>query len=160
MVTVDYTLKDDKGIVIDSSKESGPFSYIQGMEETLPGMEEILEGQKEGFTFDGVIPCDKAYGKRDKEFFMPVPKDDFENADALEVGMSISIINNYDEAQEMEIIAIDNENITIDANSPYADMDIQFSCKVLEVREATKEEIEESLEELHHHDEDCDCGNH
>ena len=50
-VTIEYSLKDDKGIVIDSSELSGPFFYIHGMEETLPGMEEILEGQKVGFTF-------------------------------------------------------------------------------------------------------------
>ncbi len=154
-VTVEYSLRDANNIVIDSSKESGPFTYVYGRGQTLPGMEEILEGQEEGFTFDGLIPCDKAYGKKDKEFHIPVPKDEFENIDDLEVGMHLSITNNYDEQQEMEIIAIDKENVTIDANSPYADMDIKFECKVLEVRDATEEEIKEATFEC-----GCGCGEH
>lgn len=153
-VTLEYTLKDDQGVTIDSSKESGNFFYVHGMEQTLPGMEEILDGQDSGFTFDGIIPCEKAYGKKSKEFYMPVPKEDFENPEYLEVGMSLSIENNYGEQQEMEIIAIDSKNVTIDANSPYADMDIQFTCRVLEVREATKEELEEAQEEYEH---ECEC---
>lgn len=154
-VTIEYTLKDANNIVIDSSNESGPFTYIHGMDETLPGMEEILDGKEEGFTFDGEIPCEKAYGKKDKEFFMPVPREEFEDADDLEVGMFLSIMNNYDEQQEMEIISIDDENITIDANSPYADMDIKFTCKIIEVRDATEEELKEAQEA---HDHECGCG--
>lgn len=159
MVTVEYSLKDNKGIIIDSSEKSGEFTYIQGLDQTLQGMEEILEGQKLDFTFDGEIPCEKAYGKKDKEFFMPVPREEFEDVDNLVVGTFISIMNNYEEAQEMEIISIDKENITIDANSPYADMDIGFTCKVIEVRDATEEELKEAQEE-HDHECDCGCGDH
>ncbi len=159
LVTLEYTLKDSNSINIDNSKDSGPFVYIHGMDETLPGMEEILEGQEVGFTFDGEIPCEKAYGKRDKDQFVPVPKDEFEDFDDLEVGMHLSIMNNYEEAQEMEIIAIDKENVTIDANSPYVDMDIKFTCKITEVRDATEEELKEAQEE-HDHECGCGCGDH
>lgn len=153
VVTVEYTLKDNNNIVIDSSEVNGPFTYIHGHEQTLEGMEDILLGKDDAFTFDGVIPCEKAYGKKDKEFFMPVPKSEFENIDDLKVGMSLAIMNNYDESQDMEIIAIDDTTVTIDANSPYADMDIKFTCKVLEVRDATEEELAEAAEE-----EECGCG--
>ncbi len=159
MVTFEYSLKDEKGITIDSSEQSGPFTYIHGMEQTLPGMEDILDGKENGYTFDGEIPCDKAYGKKDKEFYVPVPREEFENADDLVVGTSISIMNSYEELQEMEIIAVDKENITIDANSPYADMDLKFICKVIEVRESTSEEIKEAQEE-HDHECGCGCGDH
>lgn len=155
MVTFEYSLKDEKGITIDNSEKSGPFTYIHGMEQTLPGMEDILDGKEFGFIYDGEIPCEKAYGKKDKEFFIPVPREDFENVDDLVVGNSISIMNSYEEPQEMEIIAIDNENITIDANSPYADMDLKFSCKVIDVRNATEEELDEAQEEH-----ECGCGDH
>lgn len=153
VVTVEYSLKDNNNIVIDSSEISGPFTYVHGHEQTLEGMEDILLGQEEDFIFDGVIPCEKAYGKKDKEFFMPVPKSEFENIDDLKVGMSLAIINNYDESQDMEIISIDDTTVTIDANSPYADMDIKFTCKVLEIRDATEEELAEAAEE-----EECGCG--
>lgn len=154
-VTFEYTLKDVNGNIIDSSEKSGDFTYVHGMEQTLPGMEEVLEGKEEGFTFDGVIPCTKAYGEKSDEFHIPVPKSEFEDCSEYKVGMHLSIVNNYDENQEMEIVAIDEENIIIDANSPYAGMDIGFTCKVLEVREATKEELEEAKELLEHN---CDCG--
>lgn len=161
VITIEYTLKNDKGETIDSSEKAGPFTYIQGMEQTLEGMEEILDGKEEDFTFDGLIPCDKAYGKKDDEFHIPVPTAEFENLDDLKVGGFLTIMNNYDEPQDMEIVAIDDENVTIDANSPYADMDIKFTCKVLEVREATEEELQEAKEELeddHHHEHGDSCG--
>ncbi|MGL1893882.1 MAG: FKBP-type peptidyl-prolyl cis-trans isomerase [Spirochaetaceae bacterium] len=155
LVTIEYSLKDSNKINIDNSKESGPFSYLHGMDQTLPGMEDILDGQEVGFTFDGEIPCEKAYGKRDKEQFIPVPKEEFEDVADFEVGMSLSIMNNYDEPQEMEIMAIGKDTVTIDANGPYVDMDIKFTCKVIEVRDATAEELKEAQEE---HDHECGCG--
>ncbi|MBN2617519.1 MAG: FKBP-type peptidyl-prolyl cis-trans isomerase [Spirochaetales bacterium] len=154
-VTVEYSLKDDKGVVIDSSEISGEFTYVHGMEQTLEGMEDILEGKEAGFTYEGVIPAAKAYGNRSDEFLIPVPKEEFEDTDSFEVGSFLSIENNYGEIQEMEIVSVDDENVTIDANSPYADMDISFSCKVIEVRDATEEELAEAMED---HEHDCNCG--
>ncbi len=153
MVSLEYSLADTNGNLIDKSEKGEAFEYIHGHEMTLEGIEEILEGKEAGFTYEGVIPCDKAYGKRDQMFFIPVPKEEFEDVDKFEVGMKLTIVNNYDEEQEMEILEIDDENVTIDANSPYADMDIKFSCKVIDVRKATQEEIDE-IEEEH----SCGCG--
>lgn len=159
VVTINYSLIDENGDIIDSSEVSEPFTYVHGMEQTLPGIEEVLNGKETGFKYDGIIPCESAYGKKDDEFLIPVPKEDFENHEEFKVGMHLSIVNNYGEEQEMEIVAIDDKNITIDANSPYADMDIKFKCEVLEVRDATEEEIKEA-NELHEHDCDCGCGSH
>lgn len=158
-VTFEYSLIDEKGVEIDSSEKSGPFTYVHGYSETLTGMEEILDGKEEGFIFDGVIPCEKAYGRRSDENLVPVPREEFEDCSNFEVGMFLNIVNSYDEPQEMEIVAIDKENITIDANGPYADMDIKFSCKVLEVRDATEDEIKEASE-IHTHECGCGCGDH
>lgn len=156
-VTFEYTLKDSSGTVIDDSRDYGPFFYIHGVEEILPGMEEVLDGKEEGFQYEGIIPCEKAYGEKSDEFHIPVAKAEFKNLDKLKAGMTLLIDNNYGEKQEMEIISIDDENVIIDANSPYAGMDIGFTCKVLEVRKATEEELEEVN---HIHDHDCDCGDH
>lgn len=159
VVSIEYSVSDLDGNVIDSSDSSEVFTYIHGYEMTLPGIEEVLTGKEEGFTYEGIIPAEKAYGKRDEEFFIPVPKSEFKHITDFSVGMKIAIVNNFGDEQEMEIVAVDGDNVTIDANSPYVDKDVKFTCKVVEVREVTEEELKE-MEDEHSHDCDCGCGDH
>lgn len=165
VVSIEYSLKDTEGTVIDSSENSGAFTYIHGMAQTLPGIEEVLNGKEAGFTYEGTIPAEKAYGEKSDDYHIPVPRSEFPEGDTLKAGMFITIVNNYEEEQEMEIISVDDENIVIDANSPYAGKDVLFTCNVLEVREATEEEIEEATHSCGcgcgddcDCDGDCDCG--
>lgn len=161
VVSIEYKVTDPDGNIIDSSENSEIFTYIHGYDMTLPGIEEVLTGNKEGFTYEGIIPAAKAYGEKSEEFFIPVPKKEFKHIDEFSVGMKITIVNNFGDEQDMEVVAVDDENVTIDANSPFAGLDLNFSCKVLEVREVTQEELKElEAEEHHHHGEDCGCGNH
>lgn len=160
VVSIEYKVTDPEGNIIDSSDSSEVFTYIHGYDMTLPGIEEILTGKEEGFTYEGIIPAEKAYGKRSEEFFIPVPKSEFKHITEFTAGMKIAIVNNFGDEQEMEVVAVDDDNVTIDANSPYVDLDLNFSCEVLEVREVTPEELKELEEEHHHHDCDCGCEDH
>lgn len=161
VVSIEYTLTDLEGNLVDSSENSEVFTYIHGYEMTLPGIEEVLDGKEEGFSYSGTIPCEKAYGKRDKEYFIPVPKSEFKHIDNFSIGMKILIVNNFGDEQEMEVVDMDDNSVTIDANSPWADKDLNLELKVLEVREVTPEELKEMEEESHHHHgPDCGCKDH
>jgi len=90
-VTVEYTLKNDAGDVLDTSSNRGPLTYIQGVGNMIPGFESALEGKKSGekFAFE-VAPAD-GYGEKDANLMFSVPKDRFQGVQDLKVGMRFEV---------------------------------------------------------------------
>src|SRR5947209_38430 len=86
VVTIDYTLTDDHGAVIDSSSGQEPLSYIQGAGNIVPGLETALEGKSAGDALKVTVPPAEAYGERDEELVQAVPRDRFPSGD-ISVGM-------------------------------------------------------------------------
>lgn len=141
VVSIDYTLTDNNGAVIDSSEGHGPLAYLQGHGNIIPGLESALEGKTEGDALQvSVAPAD-GYGERDDALTQQVPRQMFENADDIQVGMQFQTSSE----QGMHIVtvtAVDTENVTVDANHPLAGQTLNFDVKVVEVRDATAEEVE------------------
>ena len=140
VVTFEYTLTDDGGAVIDSSKGREPFAYIQGTGNIIPGLEDALEGKSAGEQVQARIPPERAYGERDNRLSQVVPKDRCEGAETLEVGMQF---HTQGEAghQVVTITSVEDNEVTVDANHPLAGMHLNFDVTVLEVRDATEEEL-------------------
>ena len=55
-VSLEYTLKDANGEVLDSSDVMGPLEYIHGYNMIISGLEKALEGKEEGAEFKQVVP--------------------------------------------------------------------------------------------------------
>lgn len=151
MVTIDYTLTDNEGTVIDTSRGNEPFSFIQGTGSIIPGLEEALEGKTKGEQVNVTIAPDKAYGERNEDMIITIPKERFQDADSLEPGMQFQI-NTPAGANVLRIVEIEGDNVVADGNHPLAGVTLTFDVDVRDVREATQEEIDA----LHQHS--CGCG--
>ena len=75
VVTMNYTLKDDKGTVIDSSSENGPLSFIQGIGNIITGLEAKMEGKAKGDKFNCTIAPADGYGEACLLYTSPSPRD-------------------------------------------------------------------------------------
>jgi FKBP-type peptidyl-prolyl cis-trans isomerase SlyD len=153
VAVIDYTLKDNEGVVIDSSEGAGPLAYLHGQGNIIPGLENALLGKEAGDEVKASIEPANAYGERHEDMKQDVPKELFGGVDNIEVGMQFQ--SETDEGPVMvTVVAIGEEMITVDGNHPLAGVHLNFDVTVREVREATAEELEHGHvhgEGGHHH---------
>jgi len=140
-VSIDYTLTNDAGEVIDSSAGGAPLVYLQGAGNIIPGLERALSGKQAGDELKVAIEPEDAYGEYTPELVATLGKEMFEGVDELEVGMQFHASAPDGQMQIVTIRDIDGDDITVDGNHPLAGVALRFAAKVLEVRAATPEEI-------------------
>ncbi|HPQ95785.1 MAG: peptidylprolyl isomerase [Thiothrix sp.] len=141
VVSLQYTLTDDQGEVLDST-EDGPFAYLHGTSGIIAGLENALTGRSANDTFTVDIPPEDAYGVRDERLTQQVPRSMFAGVDeaALIPGAQFQAQTNAG-TEVVTVQSVDDQSVTIDANHPLAGQTLHFDVKVLEVRPATAEEI-------------------
>ncbi len=141
VVSIDYTLTNTDGQVIDSSEGRGPLAYLQGHNNIIPGLEDALEGKAAGDKMNVVVEAKDGYGERLDELTHSVPRNMFEDGTEIEVGMQFQTMTEHG-PHIVTVIGIDDENVTVDANHPLAGQTLNFDVSVVEVRDATAEELE------------------
>jgi FKBP-type peptidyl-prolyl cis-trans isomerase SlyD len=139
VVTLHYTVSTTDGDLIDSSHEAPPMAFLQGSHFMIEGIEDALFGKVKGDKFEVTVDPDKAYGERHDDLVQEVPADMFEGMD-VEVGMSFRATTD-DGEQSVIIIDKTDTTVTVDGNHPLAGMSLMFDIEVVDVREATAEEI-------------------
>jgi FKBP-type peptidyl-prolyl cis-trans isomerase SlyD len=152
IVTIDYTLTDDKGEVLDTSQGSQPLTYLHGSGNIIPGLETALEGRATGDSFRVVVDPPEGYGERDERLVQSVPRARFPTRE-VEVGMQFQI-EGQGGTLVVTVIGVDAEVVTLDGNHPLAGATLSFDVTVLDVRDATLEELSHGHahgEGGHHH---------
>lgn len=138
VVTFFFELKDETGNIIDKREE--PSIYLHGYHHIMPLLEQSLEGKAVHDKVIISIPPEKAYGKQDPHLIRTFSADQFPQIKQLTVGMKV-----YSPTSQnlvMKIIKIEDDKITVDANHPLAGQTLSFQVEILDVREATQEEIQ------------------
>jgi FKBP-type peptidyl-prolyl cis-trans isomerase SlyD len=141
VVLIHYTLKDDKGGVIDSSAGGEPLAYIQGHGNLVPGLEKALEGKQDGNTLAVSIAPADGYGIRDAALVQRVPKRSLQGSGEIKKGMQFQA-RTEDGMRLFTVTAVVGDMVTLDGNHPLADQTLNFDVEVVSVREATTEELE------------------
>jgi FKBP-type peptidyl-prolyl cis-trans isomerase SlyD len=141
VVSIDYTLKDDDGSVLDSSEGKQPLSYLHGSGNIIPGLEQALEGKAPGDELNVRVEPADAYGERREELQQAVPKNLFEGVDELQPGMQFQAQGDGG-TQIVTVVDVEDDQVTVDANHPMAGVALNFDVKVVDVRDATDEERE------------------
>lgn len=140
VVTLNYTLKNSAGEILDTSEGREPLVYLHGVGGLIPGLEAELEGKEKGNSFNAVIAPENAYGKRSDDLLHVVPKSGFQGDEEMQIGMQVQL-----ETEQGPAIAtiseIEGENVTLDLNHPLADMELHFAIDVMDLRDATEDEI-------------------
>lgn len=141
VVTIDYTVTTDQGMFVDSSKESEPLSYIQGVGHMIPGLESVLEGKSKGDQVTAVVSPEEGYGKRDESLQGTIPKARFDPSIDLQPGMRFEVPSAAGK-QVVTVVGMEGENVIVDGNHPLAGIPLHFDVTVVGVRDATEVEIE------------------
>ncbi len=140
VVTIDYTLKDDNGNVIDSSEGRGPLKYLHGNGNLILGLERQLEGKEKGESLHIKVLPEEGYGEIDLGLIQEVPKNLFEDSEQLEVGMQFQA-QTENGTYILTIKEVKPDSVIVDGNHPLAGKNLNFDIEIIDVREATQEEI-------------------
>jgi len=130
-VTLNYKLTVD-GEVVDSSEGKDPFTYNHGEGEIVPGLEEALEGMKEGEKKSISVPPEKGYGEANPDAMQKVPRAAFQGGGELAVGEMVLGQAGGHEFQA-KIVALDDEEVTLDLNHPLAGKTLEFQVEIMAV---------------------------
>jgi len=141
VVTMNYEVADDQGQLIDRSEEGGPLAYIHGNGQLIPGLETALEGRGKGDKIAVDVPPEQGYGERDEEGVQTVARNQFDDSVEIEVGMQFEAQDDDEGHQIVTVVAVDGENITLDTNHPLAGKNLRFEVEILDVRDASAEEL-------------------
>ncbi len=150
VVSVTYDLRTDgfEGQIIESATEENPLKFIFGIDMMLPAFEAQLEGLEQGDTFQFKLAADDAYGQPNAENILDIPIDAFNDENGkrqeelLKVGNVIPMQDNEGNQFYGEITEIGENSVKMDFNHPMAGKDLYFIGKVIEVRDATPEELD------------------
>lgn len=153
VVTMHYTLKDDAGEVIDSSREGDPIAYLHGHGNLVPGLERELEGKNMGDKLNVSVAPDQGYGEYDKNLVQQVPRRAFQGIGKVTIGMRLHA-QTPEGPRAVTVTRMVGDMVTIDANHPLAGKNLNFEVEITDVREATEEELSHGHvhgEGGHHH---------
>jgi FKBP-type peptidyl-prolyl cis-trans isomerase SlyD len=139
VVKMHYAVKDSEDNLIDSSYDAEPLEFLQGSHFLIEGLETALEGHEKGDSFEVKVDAENAYGLRHDGLVQQVGKEFFADFE-VEVGMQLRAETDAGE-QTVIVVAMDEETVTVDGNHPLAGINLAFDVEILEVREATADEI-------------------
>lgn len=135
-----YTLTNDAGDVLDSSEGREPLTYLHGASNIVPGLESQMTGRVAGDRFDADVAAADGYGEYVAELVQVVPRASFAGIDDLAVGMQFQAQTGQG-ALPVVITEIDGDDVTVDGNHPLAGETLHFAIEIVEVREASVEEV-------------------
>jgi len=140
VVSFHYTLKNDAGEVLDSSKGRDPLTYLHGAGNIIPGLEKALEGKDAGDHVDVSVAPEEAYGNRNDALIQSVPRSAFEGVDEILPGMQFQA-QTPNGMQILTVVKVEDDIVVVDGNHPLAGETLHFSVDITDVREATEEEL-------------------
>lgn len=141
VVSIDYTLTNNQGQVIDSSQGRDPLAYLHGKGNIIPGLEKALEGKNIGDNLKVAIQPEEGYGNHDPRMVQSVPKAAFKGVDNIQPGMQFQAQGPGGQARVVTVTKVDGDNVTVDANHPLAGQTLNFDVTVKDVRDASAEEM-------------------
>ncbi len=149
VVSLTYELKLDnkQGELVQKVEKDRPFVYLFGVGGLLPLFEKNLEGKVQGDKFEFGLTSDEGYGPVSDEAIVTLEKTIFEvdgkfDEEMVQVGNYIPMQNDQGQPLNGKVVEIMEDGIVMDFNHPLAGQDLYFSGDVLEVRDASAEEIE------------------
>lgn len=146
VVSLSYQLKVE-GETVETVTDDSPMQFLFGAGNLLPKFEENLDGLKQDDLFDFNMVSEDAYGAVNKDAIVDVPMRAFEvdgkvDNEMLKAGNHVPMLDQSGNRLNGLVVQVDTEFVTMDFNHPLAGDDLHFTGKVIEIREATADELE------------------
>jgi FKBP-type peptidyl-prolyl cis-trans isomerase SlyD len=142
VISLAYTLKLANGDVIDYSEAGDPLEYLHGAGNIIPGLERALVGLKVGDSRDVEILPEEGYGEYDPEDTEEIDIQEFPPDFPMELGAEVPVSDEEGNMLIAYVREITADHVTLDFNHPLAGQKLFFSVEVVDVRDATDEELE------------------
>lgn len=163
VVSLSYTLRRADSVDKEIVEEVGadrPLTFLFGHGNLLPKFEANIDGLKVGDKFAFELACEDAYGKTQAEAIVELPKSIFEidgaiDEEMLQVGNAIPMMDGSGNRLTGVVLEVSAENVKMDFNHPMAGADLNFTGEVVDIREATEEELKHGHI---HQSGGCGCG--
>ena len=134
-----YTLRDAQGLLLDTSRGNPPVTCLEGAGQIVDGLEAVLRSLQPGETRKVVVPPERGYGEREESLVQKMPRaqlpvDEINVGDQFQTGPDRH-------APVVTIVAIEGDQVMLDANHPLAGQPLHFEVELVAARPATAEEI-------------------
>jgi FKBP-type peptidyl-prolyl cis-trans isomerase SlyD len=142
LLTFHYTLRDAGGRVLDTSRGGAPMPFLEGAGQIIDGLEQPLLQMSTGEKRTVVVPPERAYGLREAELVQKVPKANLPVGD-VQVGDQFQTGPDR-QAPVVTVVAIEGDEVMLDANHPLAGQELHFEVELMAVRAATPAELQQA----------------
>lgn len=140
VVRFHYAVAEMGQAAVENSKEAGePIAILFGHGNIIPGLEKAMDGREAGDSFKTTVPAAEAYGEKREGLSQRIPKKHF-GAQKLEPGMQVVLQTNFG-PRAVTIEKVGMSVVDVDLNHPMAGKDLDFDIEIVEVREASEEEL-------------------
>jgi FKBP-type peptidyl-prolyl cis-trans isomerase SlyD len=142
VVSFHYTLTNDAGETVDSSHERGePMLYLHGSNNIIKGLEAAMAGRSAGDKFEVTVAPEDAYGKRKEANVQRLTLKKLGlKSHQLQPGMVLNLQTSKGPAQ-VTVLKVGRFNVDVDANHPLSGQSLNFDVEVLDVRDASEDEV-------------------
>ena len=141
VVRMHYTLRDERGATIETSRGRDPLAYLHGSGQLISGLEKALDGSEAGLQTAVTVGPKDAYGEKDPAAVIRAAREEFPPEIELAPGVEVQA-ETPDGPITFTVVSVDEKEAVLDANHPLAGKTLTFDVEVLEVRPATAEEME------------------
>jgi len=140
VVQFHYVLKEEDGTEIESSHSTDPMAYLHGANNTLVGLENALAGKEAGDKFSVTLQPEDAYGQPQEDMIQRVPVKHLQGATKWKAGMT-AVVQTEQGQRQVTVVKAGKFMVTVDINPPLAGKVLTFDIDVVDVREATEDEV-------------------
>lgn len=140
VVRFHYSVAEQGQEPVETSKGGEPLAILYGHGNIIPGLEKAMDGREAGDSFSADVPAAEAYGEKREGLTQRVPKKHFGDQ-RLVPGMQVVLNTNFG-PRAVTIEKVGMSVVDVDLNHPMAGKDLHFDIDVVDVREATPEELE------------------
>ncbi|NVK43383.1 MAG: peptidylprolyl isomerase [Oceanospirillaceae bacterium] len=141
VVSFHFRLFDEDGDLIDDTRDGAPLPYLHGHANIIAGLEQAMAGHEAGETLRVKVQPQLGYGLYDEDKVRTLEHSFFEPLGGAEVGMSCQLEDDEGNLELAQVIEVSDEGVTVDGNHPYAGRTLDFEIEIVEVRDATDEEL-------------------
>ena len=132
-VKVHYHGRLNDGETFDKSEGREPLEFEVGSGSVIKGFDDGVTGMTVGEKKTINIPFDEAYGPKNPEMIIEMPKDRFPKDMELEVGMPLAMTDGHGQQFQVAIVEIKDDVVVLDANHPLAGQDLIFDLELVEI---------------------------
>ena len=134
-VSIEYTLSDDSGKVIDTNVGKEPLTYIQGAGQIVKGLEQALNGLKVGDQKKVSVKPEEGYGVPDQKAFQEIPREKIPS-EAQKVGAMLMTKSPDGRGVPIRVHEVKDKTVVVDFNHPLAGKTLHFDVKIKDISAA------------------------